>query len=73
MTEEDYRDQLLNFGPLAWAALSLGVWVCYVLAQGWGKMGRWDRHHLLWGLLSISHFLYYVLFMDKTFQVRNSC
>ncbi|CAL8462140.1 g1671 [Coccomyxa elongata] len=31
-------------------------------------MGRWDRHHLIWGFLSIVHFMYYVLVIDQSFQ-----
>ncbi|KAK9906901.1 hypothetical protein WJX75_009933 [Coccomyxa subellipsoidea] len=31
-------------------------------------MGRWDRHHLIWGLFSIVHFMYYVLVIDRNFQ-----
>lgn len=64
------QELLLGSGPLSWAALSLCVWLSYVFAQGVGNMGRWDRHHLIWGFFSIVHFMYYVLVIDQSFQVR---
>ncbi len=64
------HELILGSWPLSWAALSLCVWVSYVFAQGVGNMGRWDRHHLIWGFLSVVHFMYYVLVIDQSFQVR---
>lgn len=64
------HELILGSGPLSWAALSLCVWLSYVFAQGVGNMGRWDRHHLIWGFLSIVHFMYYVLVIDQSFQVK---
>ena len=62
-------DLLSAGGPVLWACLSCAVWVAYVLSQSWGRMGRWDRNQLVWGLLSVAHFLHYVLIIDRSFQV----
>lgn len=72
MVELTISEQVLGSGPLSWAAASLCIWLSYVFAQGLGNMGRWDRHHLIWGLFSIVHFMYYVLVIDRSFQVSRS-
>lgn len=65
-------DLLSAGGPALWACLSCGVWVAYLLSQSWVRMGRWDKYQLVWGLLSVAHFLHYVLISDRALQVQAS-
>ena len=69
---EDIMQQLSEFGPVSWAALSGCIWLSYLFTQRWPRMGRWDRYQLVWGLVSILHFLYWALVVDTDFKVRGA-
>jgi len=69
MVHQTAWELVLGSGPLSWAAVSFCVWLSYGFFQGLGNTGRWDRYHIIWGFLSILHFMYYVLVVDKAFQV----
>lgn len=58
-----------NFGPLSWVVASFSIWTCYAFTKTWGRLGVWDKRHILWGSVSAGLFLLF-LKHDQDFKVQ---
>lgn len=55
--------------PSSWPAVSVCIWMAFVLVRGWEHMSIWDKRQLLWGVLAAIAFQRFLL-LDPEFKVQ---